>query len=168
MILDVGPILRGEISKMSIDYALEPEPMPDVVFSDTATVQGVLTDDAGYMRLSLCATVPYETECARCLSPVKGTFSIRFDRTAVTEGTLSEKELEENADEYVIIKNRSLDVDEQLREALILSIPMRFLCSEDCPGLCPKCGKPLREGKCGCPEKDPDPRWDALRKFRTE
>ncbi len=167
MILDVGPILRGEIREMSINYALEPDSLPDVVFSDNATVDGVLTDDAGYMRLSLCAEVPYVTSCARCLSEIRGTFSIQFDRTVVTEGTLSEKELEENADEYVIIKNRSLDVDEQLREALILSVPMRFLCTEDCPGLCPKCGKALRDGKCGCPEKETDPRWDVLKKYRT-
>jgi uncharacterized protein len=39
---------------------------------------------------------------------------------------------------------------------------MRLLCDEDCPGLCAKCGKPLREGSCGCSSKEIDPRWAVL------
>ena len=54
------------------------------------------------------------------------------------------------------------DLDEELREALILSFPMRILCDEDCPGLCPKCGKPKREGECGCPTREIDPRLAIL------
>jgi uncharacterized protein len=42
---------------------------------------------------------------------------------------------------------------------------MRLLCEEDCPGLCPKCGKPKREGPCGCPTKEIDPRLAVLAKF---
>jgi uncharacterized protein len=39
---------------------------------------------------------------------------------------------------------------------------MRILCDEDCPGLCPKCGKPKREGECGCPTREIDPRLAIL------
>ncbi len=165
MILNMGPILRGEITRMEIDYELTPEPVFDVVFPENAHVQGVLTDDAGYMRLHLVATLPYRGACARCLTPVEGVFTLDFERTVAAEGTISEEQLEENIDSYVMIRDGKLDVDEPLREELLICFPMRLLCSEDCEGLCPKCGKPKREGDCGCPTKEIDPRLAVLKNW---
>ena len=165
MVIDVGPLLRGEVKKIDIDYMLTPEALPDVEFESDAHVTGLLTDNAGYMRLKLKAELKYHGECARCLAPVDGVFSLDFERTVTTEGTLSEDALEEDfdkADEYVIIHGAELDVDEPLSEELVLGFPTKLLCSEDCPGLCPKCGKPRREGDCGCPTKEIDPRLAIL------
>jgi uncharacterized protein len=61
-----------------------------------------------------------------------------------------------------------LDVDEQLGEELILSFPTKLLCTDDCPGMCPKCGKPRREGDCDCPKKEVDPRLAILKTFFDE
>ena len=68
-------------------------------------------------------------------------------------------------DEYAVIENGGLALDELVREELLLCFPTRFLCSPDCPGLCPKCGKPLRLGDCGCPKREPDPRLAVLGKL---
>jgi hypothetical protein len=68
----------------------------------------------------------------------------------------------------IAVKLSGMDIDEELREELILDFPMRLLCSEDCPGLCPKCGKPRREGDCGCDLTERDPRWDVLRNYFSE
>ena len=165
MILNMGPILRGEITRMDISYELTPEPIFDVTFPENAKVEGVLTDDAGYMRLHLTATLPYLGQCARCLMPVAGVFTLDFERTVAAEGTISEEQLEENIDSYVMIRDGKLDVDEPLREELLISFPMRLLCDEDCPGLCPKCGKPKKDGDCGCPEKEIDPRLAVLKNW---
>ena len=162
MVLNVGPLLRGEISHMEIAYELEVEPISDVIFPEPAKVIGLLTDEAGYMRLHLTAKLPYKGQCARCLAPVEGVFSLDFERTVAAEGSISEEQLEENLDTYVMVRNGTLDVDEPLREELIISFPMRLLCDENCPGLCPKCGKPLREGDCGCSKKEIDPRLAVL------
>lgn len=165
MILNMGPILRGEIRRMEIEYDLIPDPVDDVVFPENAHVKGYLTDEAGYMRLHLTAQMPYRGVCARCLDEVTGVFQLDFDRTVAAEGSITEEQLEENDDEYVMIRDGKLDVDEPLREELLLSFPMRLLCSPDCPGLCPKCGKPRREGDCGCPTKEIDPRLAVLQKW---
>ena len=163
MILDVGPLLRGEVKKINIDYMLTPECPYGITADEDVRVTGTLTDNAGYMRLCLKAELKYTGECARCLAPVSGVFSLDFERTVTTEGTISEDKLEELADEYVIIRGSELDVDEPLREELVLGFPSRLLCEEDCPGLCPKCGKPKREGDCGCPTKEIDPRLAILK-----
>ena len=161
MVVDVGPLLRGEIRKIDIDYVLSPEQIDGVKFED-ARITGTLTDNSGYMRLVLRAELSYHGECARCLAPVDGVFSLDFERTVAIEGMLDEEKLEELADEYVLLDGKELDVDEPLCEELVLSFPTRLLCSEDCPGLCPKCGKPRREGDCGCSDKEIDPRLAVL------
>ena len=164
MVLDVAPLLRGEVKKIDIDYMLSPEQIDSVSFDD-AHVVGVLTDNSGYMRLKLQATLSYHGKFARCLAPVDGVFSLDFERTVATEGMLTDEESEEILDEYVVLCGNKLDVDEALCEELLLGFPTRLLCSEDCPGLCPKCGKPRRDGDCGCSDKEIDPRLAVLKNF---
>ncbi len=163
MVIDVGPLLRGEVKRLDIDYMLTPEPMQDVSFASDAHVTGTLTDNAGYMRLELCASLKYRAECARCLAPLDGVFSLDFERTVVAEGVLSEERLgAEDEDEYIVVRGTSLDVDEPLMEELSLSFPTKLVCSEECKGLCPRCGKNLNEGTCDCPAKEIDPRLAIL------
>ena len=164
MVLDVAPLLRGEVKKIDIDYMLSPEQIDSVSFDD-AHVVGVLTDNSGYMRLKLQATLSYHGECARCLAPIDGVFSLDFERTVTTEGMIDEERLEELEDEYVVLDGHELSIDDTLCEELVLSFPLRLLCREDCKGLCPKCGKPRSEGDCGCPTREIDPRLAVLANF---
>ena len=81
---------------------------------------------------------------------------------ALPKDHITEKQLEENVDEYAVITDGMLDLGALMREEILLNFPTRFLCAPDCPGLCPKCGKSLKDGKCGCPEHEPDPRLAIL------
>ena len=162
MILDVGPLLRGEVDSIKIDYMLQPQKLDGVTFNGDAHVLGEITDNAGYMRLNLKAELSYSSECARCLAPVNGVFSLDFERTVVSEGTISDEQLDEHFDEYAILDKTMLDIDEPLSEEMLLSFPAKLLCSEDCPGLCFKCGKNLKHGKCNCTTKEVDPRLAIL------
>ena len=162
MVLDISPLLRGEVNRIDFDYMLAPETLDGVTFESDAHVTGQITDNAGYMRLCLKAELTYHGECARCLAPVDGVFSLDFERTVTTEGVISKEALDDDVDEYVVINGSELDVDEPLCEELVLAFPKKLLCSEDCLGLCPKCGKPKRDGDCGCPTKEIDPRLAIL------
>ncbi len=162
MILDIRPMLRGETSRIVIDFTFTPELPTDAIPSGDAHVIGEVTDQAGYMHLTMTATVAYHAECARCLEPVEGEFSVSLERTVAAEGSLTEEQLEENVDEYAVISDGRLDLGELVREELFLAFPMRILCADDCLGLCSKCGKPLRLGDCGCPKKEIDPRLAIL------
>ena len=161
MILDIRPILRGETDCIDIDYTLVPQEIAGVEFGN-ATVKGKVATSGGCITLSLSAELEYKGECARCLDPVSGVFNMDFERTVADEKTLSEEALEEEDGVYAVMKDGRLDVDDELLEELLLSFPMRLLCSEDCEGLCPKCGKAKRLG-CSCSEKEIDPRWAALK-----
>ena len=168
MVLDVSPLLRGEVSKIDIDYMLTPEKLDGVVFDSDARVTGQITDNAGYMRLTLRAELGYHSECARCLAPIDGVFSLDFERTVAAEKTLTEQQLDELSDEYVVLSGGELDVDEPLREELLLGFPTKLLCEEDCLGLCPKCGKPKRDGDCGCVTREIDPRLAVLKNWQAK
>ena len=71
----------------------------------------------------------------------------------------------EDTDDYLIMKNDSVDIDTPLGEAILLSFPITFLCKEDCKGLCPMCGEDLNEGECNCVKKEIDPRLEILKKL---
>ena len=166
MKLDLRPMLRGEISGFPVDFTLDlGDGIRDVTVKGDAHVVGEIVDTAGYMRMTLSAEFDYSGECARCLDTLDGHFVTEFARTVVDEGTLSAEQLEEDIDEYALISDGFLDIDEELREAIILEFPKKLLCSEDCPGLCQRCGKSLRDGPCNCSEKETDPRWDVLKGF---
>ena len=76
-----------------------------------------------------------------------------------------------NNDYFEVIDNTE-DIDEQLKEELEMAFPIRFLCKDDCRGLCQRCGKNLNEGECGCNTKEIDPRLaplkDLLLKMQNE
>ncbi len=177
MILDLGRLLSGEINKMSVDFELSPEledgytaALDGVEFTSCASVRGEITDNAGYMRLSVRVSLDYRGECARCLRPIDDTLTFDFERTVVAEDTLSREsegeDEDDHSDEYVVLDDGKLDIDGQLREMLILEFPSKLLCSEDCKGLCIKCGHDLNDGECGCDRAHRDPRWDILKGVR--
>ena len=173
MKLDLRPLLAEDIRVLAVDFTLPP---PDtegdaalgtlygVEFPHTLQVTGEITNTAGYMRMSLSASIPYVVPCARCLEEVAGTFSFRFEKT-VAPANLLVNIAPEDADDYVIVRDGFLDVDEELLEMLELDFPAKILCREDCAGLCPRCGKNLNHGPCSCPTKEVDPRLAPLAKL---
>ena len=163
MTIDVKPLLRGEVNCIKLDYKL-PVEADGVRFDEDAHVVGEITDRAGYMRLVLKLSVPYVAECARCLDEVCGVFEEDFERTVVTNGSISDEQLDESVDEYAVLsENGELDVDEEVAETIVLGFPKKVLCDEECPGLCPVCGKRKKEGDCGCVTKEIDPRLAILK-----
>lgn len=168
MVLNISSLLSGEKNRLDIDYMLSVSTddvgnavnLAGVTFPTPARVTGVITDNAGYMRLSLSATLPYKTVCARCACDVEGEFEIEFERTVVPAGMV--EDAEEKEEDFVVAENGMLDIDEQLSEVLMLDFPTRVLCKEDCKGLCQKCGKDLNEGECGCPTKELNPAFAKI------
>ena len=137
MKIDMLPILKGEKKELVFDYPLTIEAgFSGVVFPEPVRVLGTIRDMAGYIALALTVTVPYETVCDRCLIPIHRSMELEFNKTVALEDTLEN----EDNDDYVIVRNRMLDLDEALQEAVVLSFPTPL----------PWCGNRWRAGSRGC------------------
>jgi len=68
----------------------------------------------------------------------------------------------EDADSFTVDEHHVLDLYEAVRQYALLALPMKPLCKQECPGICPQCGKNLNEGKCSCPRRERDARWAKL------
>ncbi len=171
MKLDLRPLLAGE-RLLEFDYELPVDTDPEdaasflygVSFPSPMKVKGEIVNTAGYMKMTLNMSVDYQTACARCLRPVSGCFSLDLEKTVAPRKLLSDLD-EIKLLDYAIIDDGFLDMDEPLLEQLEMEFPARFLCSDDCRGLCPKCGHDLNLGECSCDTRDFDPRLEPLRKL---
>ena len=72
---------------------------------------------------------------------------------------------DEENDTLLLVENESIELDDLLREDILLELPTKFLCKPDCKGLCPGCGKNLNEGKCDCSARQVDPRLEVLKQL---
>ena len=171
MKLDLRPLLAGE-RLLEFDFELSPDVDPEdtasflygVSFPSPLKVKGDITNTAGYMRMTLTASLDYSAKCARCLTTVNGSFSFDLEKTVAPREVLSGLD-EDRLYDYAIIEDGFLDIDSQITEQLEVEFPLRFLCSEDCKGLCSKCGKNLNEGPCNCEKREIDPRMAPLQKL---
>ncbi len=110
-------------------------------------------------------------ECARCLAEFVTDVVGRADFVICSESLLAEHKGEAlDSEDYVLFKGSSLmvDITEPIRQAILLAISMKPLCSDDCRGICPHCGVNLNEGECSCPKEKIDSRWEALKKLTGE
>ena len=157
------PILTGKTDKIPFvfDYDEAGELFPEISFDGPVHVDGMITERSGCLLLTLKASVSYTTECARCLKELRRSLTFDLSKNAAVSGSLQG----DDNDDYVIIENSILDLCDPVEELLFLELPSRDHCSDDCLGLCPKCGKDLHEGDCGCPKKEIDPRLAILQKL---
>ncbi|MEA4921107.1 MAG: DUF177 domain-containing protein [Clostridiaceae bacterium] len=120
---------------------------------------GYVADNNGVMVLKADVTAEVVIACSRCLAPVK------HEEAVEVSLVLSRGPESEEADDVIFLETDEADLDEILASELILNMETVVLCSEDCKGLCPKCGKNLNEGDCGCDRRELDPRLEKLREL---
>ena len=158
MQIQLEQIFNLEGSKKEFDICFEPEDsLTDDISLDTPgiAVSGKIENNTGIVSLSASVKFSATVVCSRCAEEFKKDFSFDFEH-------LLAKSLENDEnDDYIIVENSLLDLSTLICEDIIFSLPLRFLCDEECKGLCSKCGKNLNEGPCDC-KKDVDPRLAAL------
>ncbi len=173
MKIDINPLLAGTTDRLQISSSIEPcfpygipYALAGVTFTSPIGLEGFVKNSAGLIELSLQVHAEWEGECARCLEPVKGVLDFPFNRTIAAKGTLeNEEEIADYSDEYLIADEGVTEPDSEICDAINYEFPAKVLCSEDCPGLCPVCGKPKKYGDCACSLKEHDPRWDVLKQM---
>lgn len=123
------------------------------------------------IRLSGDLATSVELACARCLEPVvegvTGKFDLLYRPLGVDAG---QQELSITATEAEVsyYQGEGLLLEDALREQVLLALPLKVICREDCKGLCPLCGSNLNAEQCSCAEPVEDPRWAALKDIRNK
>jgi len=123
------------------------------------------------IRLNGQLSTQLEVACARCLEPVVHDVARTFDLLYRPQGAdAGRDEISVTATEAEIsyYQGAGLLLEDALREQVLLAVPLKLVCREDCKGLCPHCGKNLNLEQCGCAEPLEEPRWAALKDLREK
>ena len=74
----------------------------------------------------------------------------------------------DNTDEYILVEGYMLNLSELVESDILLELPTKMLCKEECKGLCQNCGKDLNEGSCNCKTQFVNPKFAALKDLFSE
>jgi uncharacterized protein len=129
-------------------------------------VAELLPNTGGEIRIQGRLAVQMEAECDRCLNVAEYPVDMNFDlfyEPAKSGPEGREVALNAGESEVDFYEGDGLELEDVLREQILLSLPMQRICREDCKGICPMCGKNRNLAECGCQARTPDDRWAALR-----
>lgn len=161
MILDLEPIFNNEGSSQSFDYELDLSAQcvsGEYPFQAPVHVYGAVHNTTGIVEINAEASFELRLICSRCAKRIAPQINTDIAHTLVTSLN------DEDNDELLLINEMRFELDELVTEDIFLNLPSKFLCREDCKGVCPSCGKDLNEGQCGC-VKPTDSRLEALRRL---
>lgn len=166
MLIDLSSFLHGDEAALSNSFELDENALPNkygypvkhpIVFN-----LDIYKVDSEYM-FNVEGNYSYEAECDRCLKLVKKVIEYNASgRLTEKKGNTDEGE---DPDEVLSLKDDQLDLEEYIWNQIVSSLPMKFVCSESCKGLCPKCGMDLNKGDCGCGGNTGDLRFEKLREL---
>ncbi len=165
MKIDLTNLFNGSNESISVDYALY---LGNLEYSTyhplkkDVNIRGSVFQKADVVHLDVSVFFEFCGVCDRCAGDVKKDYCFRLNKILVPNMAG-----DADFDDYIIVENGVLDLDALVEEEIQLFLPSKMLCSEDCRGLCAKCGKNLNTGKCSC-KKDVDPRMEALLQLLDE
>jgi len=131
----------------------------------------VLPHTGGEVRVTGKVETDLETECDRCLTPttyhVASDFDLFYKPAEVVAGQ-DEIALDEGEAEIAFYELPGLELEQIVREQVLLQIPMQRVCKADCKGICPHCGANRNDVSCHCEAHLTDDRWRALESVHIE
>lgn len=122
------------------------------------------------IRLRGRLSVGLELQCARCLEPVRQDVNRQFEllyRPLGADAGRDELSVTDAEAEIGYYRGEGILLEDVLREQVLLALPLKTICQENCKGLCPQCGKNLNQEQCSCTVPAEDPRWEALKDIRS-
>ncbi len=105
-------------------------------------------------------------ECDRCTASFSKALRTNYEMVYMLGVNPVESESDNIA--YLSAEADSIDISDDVRDFTILAVPMKKLCSEDCKGLCSRCGKNLNEDDCTCSKDETDARWRPLMELKNK
>lgn len=149
MVVDLRQLFEAVGEQIPIDYQLDLsdyEINQGKPFVTPVSVTGTVQNIAGVVSLDYSVRCVMHLACDRCLAEFEREFTGQYQHTLVTE-------LESDSDEYTVVEDMLLDLDELVTLDVVLEYPTKVLCSPECKGLCAQCGADLNKGDCGCKQQ---------------
>lgn len=146
MVADIRQIFNTPGLKKEFEYSIAGSEFPNndsYTFKEDVFVLGNFYNRADVVHLDYSVKFTLNIVCDRCTKELKRDYSFEFKHIVV-------KNVNSSNDEYIIAENDKVDVNEIALSDLILSLPTKMLCSDDCAGLCSVCGCDLNESVCNC------------------
>jgi uncharacterized protein len=167
-----------ELRKVRFDETFEPGRIDfsseDLEQVTPLVAQGkaeLLANTDGEVRIQGRYTVEMASQCDRCLGGARFALDTGFDlfyRPASFIAREEEVEIDEGEAEIGFYEGGGMELEDILREQVLLALPMQRVCSDVCKGICPVCGRNRNETECGCKLENHDDRWGALRKIEIK
>jgi uncharacterized protein len=142
----------------------------DAVLAKSVSTDFVLTHENREVWIDGNLDTAIRYKCSRCVREFARDVSANFDLHYVPQPKWSgteEIELKYEEMEVGYYDGVAIDIDLVILEQIELAMPMKFVCREDCKGLCPNCGADLNEAKCGCVVEESRSRMADLLNFPT-
>jgi uncharacterized protein len=131
-------------------------------------ISGRLVRDGNKVLLTGHLSAIAQVDCDRCLGavevPVETDLKLRYVTVQDYE-SLPAAALEDEDLALSVFDGEAVDIDEIVREQVLLAVPLRTLCREDCKGFCPVCGADRNLKDCGCQTTETDARWAGLKEL---
>ncbi|ERI92876.1 putative ACR [Clostridiales bacterium oral taxon 876 str. F0540] len=160
MIFDVADLIRKKVSKKKVHLVYDEEDFYDdgekIEFLKPITLEGELHLTGDIITLDGKIITEISLPCSRCLVNFSHNIDIQIHEEFSTN-------LDNKDDEIIFIDSDTIDITNIVRSNIILSLPIKKLCDEDCKGLCQNCGVNLNETSCSCQKDDIDPRFAKLK-----
>ena len=158
MLLELHDLFNIESYEIKIDYDLDLSQLSFnncLPFVTDVKVFGSVKNVAGVVELNAIAQFTLSLNCDRCAESFERDYTVPCRHTLVTEL------YDESRDDLVLVEDMQLNLDELITSDILLDLPTKFLCKEDCKGICLGCGKNLNLDSCTC-KKEIDPRLQVL------
>jgi uncharacterized protein len=165
MIIDIDRLPK-EGMKISKDFEFFSETLveEDAVFLEPVHGELTITKIGEEIFIKGKITTRLSFVCSRCLAPFEFPVDSNFDLVYLPEEFEDLKERLEDEDvNKMFYYSSKIDIQEVVLEQLNLVFPPKPLCSQDCQGICPICGKVIQSGECSCETKSSDPRLEKLK-----
>ncbi|MGN0453629.1 MAG: YceD family protein [Ruminococcus sp.] len=162
MLLDLKEIFQNEGSQKQVDYSLSMSGIEyDGVypFKSPVSVSALSVNRASLVDLEISVKFLYTRNCDRCFEEFSREMEMTFNHKLAVS-----LENDEN-DDYIETPDYKLELDDLVISDIILNLPSKNLCREDCRGLCQKCGQNLNCGDCQCNKTKVDPRLEILKQL---
>jgi uncharacterized protein len=127
----------------------------------------LVTGSLGEIRVSGHISVAMEGDCDRCLELAKFSIDSDFELyyRPVEEGYGEEVAIDKSEAEMGFYEGDGVELNDVLREYVLLALPMQRVCNDNCKGICPVCGQNRNQKDCGCHTEAVDDRWAALKQL---